>query len=105
LASKESLAGRNSESGERKGPNPTRLNRLRDMMMIAGGEIPLAGLEEDLNNVRALIRSGGARLKVVEWPWGLEFHLVGAVPPQTDSLEAEPTPISCQARQRLEGSY
>jgi hypothetical protein len=93
LASNESRAGRNSwDSEEGEEPNPTCLGRLRDALV--GGEVPIEGLAEDMNSVRALIRSGEARLEVVEWPWGLEFFLVGAETPPTASLEAAPTPIS-----------
>ena len=44
-----------------------------------GGEgVPLDELGDDMDDVRALLRSGEARLEVVLLPWGLEFKLVGA---------------------------
>lgn len=51
-------------------------DRLRGM--IAGGRVPLDELAEDIEGVRALIKSGEARLEVVLLPWGLSFNLVAA---------------------------
>jgi hypothetical protein len=74
MASKEPRADRNPREHERC--DPTRLRPLRTA--LAGGGIPIDELAEDMKSARALIQSGEARLEVVAWPWGLEFHLVAA---------------------------
>jgi hypothetical protein len=44
----------------------------------SGSGVPLDELADEVDRVRALVKSGEVRLEVVVSPWGLEFNIVSA---------------------------
>jgi len=40
--------------------------------------VPVDGMQEDIDSIRERIMSGQAFLKVVEYPWGVEFDVCSA---------------------------